>query len=48
MKDGNKVPGHVHSMDPQSDLAIVKIDAGHITQPLPTIPFGVSSKVRAG
>lgn len=48
LKDGRKKPGRVHSLDTQSDIAIVKIDDTYIDHPLPTIPFGVSSKVRAG
>lgn len=48
LKDGRKKSGRVHSMDTQSDIAIVKIDDKFIDHPLPTIPFGISSKVRAG
>lgn len=48
LKDGRKKSGRVHSMDTQSDIAIVKIDDKFIDHPLPTIPFGISSKARAG
>jgi HtrA serine peptidase 2 len=48
LKDGSKKAGRVHSMDTNSDIAIIKIDDLYIDHPLPTIPFGVSSKVRAG
>jgi S1-C subfamily serine protease len=47
MKNGRKSSAVVHSMDTRSDLAIVKI-SGNIDVTIPTIPFGVSSKVRAG
>lgn len=48
MKDGRKKPGMVHSLDLTSDLAIVKIDAMYVDEALPIIPYGLSSKVRAG
>lgn len=47
-KDGTKKPGFVHSMDVLSDIAIVKVDDAYINEPLPTIPFGSSSRTRAG
>jgi HtrA serine peptidase 2 len=47
MKNGKKRAGKIHSMDTQSDLAIVQMtDFGG--DPIPTVQFGVSSKVRSG
>lgn len=47
MKTGRKRPGKIHSMDVQSDLAIVKLN-DVFEDNLPTVPLGVSSKVRSG
>ncbi len=47
MRSGRKRQGTIHSMDVQSDIAIVKLNDVY-DETLPTIPFGTSSKVRSG
>ena len=45
LADGRKLEARVLATDPQTDLAVLKLDAG---SPLPSIEFGDSGKVRAG
>eukprot|EP01040_Poterioochromonas_malhamensis_P013116 gene13116-14397_t len=47
MMSGRKRPGKIHSIDVQSDLAIVQLNDVY-DETLPTISLGVSSKVRSG
>lgn len=44
LKDGRKFPAKLIGADPQSDIAVVKIDAAN----LPTAPLADSDKVRVG
>lgn len=46
MKNGEKKQATIHSLDTISDIALVKLD--EIDDLLPTVPFGVSSRVRSG
>ena len=43
--DGTEYPATVVGRDPASDIAVLKVDAGH---PLPHVTFGESSRARAG
>ncbi len=45
LSDKTKYTARVVGKDPDTDLAVLKIDAGH---PLPTAKFGDSSRVRVG
>ena len=45
LDDGSQLPAHVLGRDSRTDLAVLKIDAGH---PLPFIALGDSSQVRVG
>jgi serine protease Do len=45
LADGNSLTAKVVTRDPESDLALLKIDAGH---PLPTMPIGTSSDIMVG
>ncbi|MGE4481794.1 trypsin-like peptidase domain-containing protein [Acidocella sp.] len=43
--DGTVYPAIIAGRDPDADLAVLKIKAGH---PLPFVPFGASAKMRVG
>lgn len=43
--DGTVYPAIIAGLDPDSDLAVLKIDAGH---PLPFLTFGDSAKMKVG
>jgi serine protease Do len=45
LADGTQAAGRVLSRDPDSDLALIKIDVG---RPLPTIPLGTASDLMVG
>jgi serine protease Do len=45
LDDGTQLPAHILGRDPRTDLAVLKIDAGH---ELPYLALGDSSKVRVG
>lgn len=45
LDDGTKLPAHVVGADPRTDLAVLKVDAGH---PLPYVKFGNSNNVEPG
>lgn len=45
LSDQTKFKGTVIGKDPDTDLALIKIEAGH---DLPAVPFGDSSKVKVG
>lgn len=45
MSDGTEYPARLVGRDPQSDVAVLKIDA---KKPLPFVKFGESGKARAG
>ncbi|MGH7187914.1 MAG: Do family serine endopeptidase [Acetobacteraceae bacterium] len=45
LDDGTKLAAHVVGADPRTDLALLKVDAGH---PLPYVEFGNSRNVKAG
>jgi HtrA serine peptidase 2 len=47
-QNGVKRTGTVHSMDTQSDIALVKIDSEYMGEKFPIVSMGSSSKVRAG
>jgi serine protease Do len=45
LSDGTKLPAKIIGRDPRTDLAVLRIDAGH---PLPYVSLGDSSKVEVG
>lgn len=45
LDDGTKLVAHVVGADPRTDLALLKVDAGH---PLPYVEFANSSNVKPG
>jgi serine protease Do len=45
LADGTELPAHVVGRDPRTDIAVLKVDAGH---PLPFIELGESNNVRPG
>ncbi len=45
LSDGTELPAHVVGRDPRTDIAVLKVDAGH---PLPFIQLGESANVRPG
>jgi serine protease Do len=44
LRDGRKLKAEVRGSDPESDIAVLKVDAGG----LPAAPFGDSARVRVG
>jgi serine protease Do len=45
LQDGTTLNAKVVGTDPVADLAVLKVEAGH---PLPSVPFGDSTKARVG
>jgi serine protease Do len=45
LDDGQTLPAHVVGADPRTDIAVLKVDAGH---PLPYVALGNSSTVQPG
>ena len=45
LHDMRKLPGRVHSMDKQTDIAVIKLEGA---DDLPAAPLGSSAKLRAG
>ena len=45
LDDGTQLPAHIVGRDPRTDIAVLKIDAGH---PLPYIQLGNSADVKPG
>ena len=45
LDDGTTLPAHIVGRDPRTDLAVVRVSAGH---PLPFLQLGDSSKTRVG
>jgi serine protease Do len=45
LDDGTQLPAHIVGRDPRTDIAVLKIDAGH---PLPYIQLGNSGDVKPG
>ncbi len=45
LTDGTELPAKIIGRDPRTDLAVIKVDAGH---PLPSLLLGDSNQVRAG
>jgi len=44
LSDNRELPGQIIGQDPGTDIAVIKIDADHLS----TLPFGDSSKVEVG
>ncbi|MGH7056712.1 MAG: Do family serine endopeptidase [Acetobacteraceae bacterium] len=45
LDDGTKLPARIIGTDPRTDIAVLKVNAGH---PLPYVQFGDSSKAKPG